>query len=462
MRKFSTILGLIIILASSVSFGQKKPGFEFDYARFKLDENSTYLELYYDIKEGDFSPVKQDNSYIIKGNMHLEITEVGKTTPLYTKNFPFEDMFQQIDDNFKNRNMVGVLGVSVPKGEYTLKVFVEDLDNKASSKEITENIKITPYDEKTGAISDVQLASSIIREDADKNSIFYKSGMEVMPNPSMFYSNVMPVLYYYLELYNLAADNSGNGYKLVKTLFDSKGKQMTTSSKVIIPKSNATAEIGNVNLSKYPTDTYTLEIALVDTVSKKALVTSKKIYFFNPDVKKEDAVAGDAASFIGSEYAIMAEPDCDKMLDEIKYIADRDELEQIKKLDTYDGKKLFLYKFWLARNNNNPNGINESRVEFDKRVQYANKNFSYKYKEGYKTDRGRVIVKYGIPDDIERHPLEGNTQPYEKWTYNNVEQEPNVIFVFGDISGFGNYILLHSTKRNEPFDDNWIQRIQKR
>jgi hypothetical protein len=72
------------------------------------------------------------------------------------------------------------------------------------------------------------------------------------------------------------------------------------------------------------------------------------------------------------------------------------------------------------------------------------------------------MVKYGMPDDIERHPVEMNTEAYEIWTYNNVEQESHIIFVFGDISGFGNYILLHSNKRNEPYNDDWIARLQKR
>jgi GWxTD domain-containing protein len=276
----------------------------------------------------------------------------------------------------------------------------------------------------------------------------------------MLYSNQMPVLHYYLELYNLALDNNGKAFKLVKTLFNSAGRKIVSTSKAITPKLNATVEIGNFNLSKLPTDNYTLEIALVDTISKKAQISTKRLYVYNPSVAKEAVSVGNY-DFVGSEYSIMGEAECNKMLDQIKYIAAPDELEQIVKLDSYEGKKMFLFRFWVSRNNNASKGINESRLEFDKRLEYVTKNYTYKYKEGYKTDRGRVIIKYGLPDDIERHPAEPNTQPYEKWTFNNVDGEPYVIFVFGDISGFGNYVLLHSTKKDEAFDDNWIQRIQK-
>jgi len=459
MRKIFTVMGLVLFICASTNFAQKKLGFEFDYARFKLDENSIYLELYYDIKEADFTQVKADNGFFIKGNLHIEIVNKANNQAVYNKDFPFEDKFAPETD-IKAKNMLGVLGVSVPKGDYVMKVVVDDFHNKTNTKSINENLTVIPFDEKTSGISDIQLASGIIKEDADKSSIFYKSGMEITPNPAMLYTNQMPVLHYYLELYNLAADNTGKAFKLVKTLFSSNGKRVITSSKALQPKLNATVEIGNINISKLPTDNYTLEIALLDTVSKKAHISTKRLYVYNPNVVKE-AAASTNSDFIGSEYAIMPESDCDRMIDQVKYLAAPDELEQIKKIQSYEAKKQFLYRFWTSRNNNNSTGVNESRQEFDRRVAYATKNFTYKYKEGYKTDRGRIIIKYGMPDDIDRHPAEPNTSPYELWTYNNVDSEPHVIFAFGDISGFGNYVLLHSTKKDEAYDDQWIKRIQK-
>lgn len=461
MRKMIMVLGLILFISANINYAQKKLGFEFDYSRFKLDENSVYLELYYDIKEGDFLQAKVDNGFNIKGNLHIDIINKSTNQSFYNKDFPFEEKFAQVTEEIKGKNMLGVLGISIPKGEYSLKVVVQDLNDKTNSKTITDNLVIAPIDEKTAVVSDVQLASNIIREDADKSSIFYKSGMEIIPNPAMLYTNAMPMIHYYFEIYNVGAGDGSKAYKLVKTLFNSAGKSIITNSKIVASKGNNTVEIGNINMSKYPTDNYNLEIALVDTVSKKAVVTSKRFYFYNANIAKEN-ISVQKSDFIGSEYAVMSEAECDKMLDQIKYIAELDELKQIPKLDTYEGKRMFLFTFWTSRNNNNQSGLNDSRVEFEKRIEYANKNLGNKYKEGYKTDRGRVMVKYGMPDDIERHPVEMNTEAYEIWTYNNVQQESHIVFVFGDISGFGNYILLHSNKRDEPYNDDWIARLQKR
>ncbi|MCW8824752.1 MAG: GWxTD domain-containing protein, partial [Ignavibacteriaceae bacterium] len=77
--------------------------------------------------------------------------------------------------------------------------------------------------------------------------------------------------------------------------------------------------------------------------------------------------------------------------------------------------------------------------------------------EGWKTDRGRVFLVYGEPSEIDRHPNETDTRPYVIWIYESIEG--GVLFVFGDLTGFSDYQLLHSTKRGELRDDSWRRRI---
>jgi hypothetical protein len=74
-------------------------------------------------------------------------------------------------------------------------------------------------------------------------------------------------------------------------------------------------------------------------------------------------------------------------------------------------------------------------------------------KKGYRTDRGRVYIVYGAPDDVERHPNESESRSYEIWTYNNVQG--GVIFVFLQRDVSGDYELVHSTHRSELHDENW-------
>ncbi len=83
--------------------------------------------------------------------------------------------------------------------------------------------------------------------------------------------------------------------------------------------------------------------------------------------------------------------------------------------------------------------------------------FSSAFKEGWRTDQGRVLLIYGKPDEIERNPSSLNTSPYEIWQYYSLEGGSE--FVFGDITGHGDFELLHSDYRNEIKDPRWRERI---
>ena len=75
--------------------------------------------------------------------------------------------------------------------------------------------------------------------------------------------------------------------------------------------------------------------------------------------------------------------------------------------------------------------------EYYSRVEYANKNFSH-YQAGWKTDMGMVFILFGSPNNVERHPFDIDSKPYEIWSYYDYNR--SVIFV--DESGFGDYQLL--------------------
>ncbi len=93
------------------------------------------------------------------------------------------------------------------------------------------------------------------------------------------------------------------------------------------------------------------------------------------------------------------------------------------------------------------------KEEYLKRVTTANRDFRVLGRDGYKTDRGRVYIQYGPPDDYDRHPNETNSRPYEIWTYHSIQG--GVIFVFVERQSGGDHELVHSTHRNEISDQNW-------
>jgi hypothetical protein len=68
------------------------------------------------------------------------------------------------------------------------------------------------------------------------------------------------------------------------------------------------------------------------------------------------------------------------------------------------------------------------------------------------------MILYAEPDEIERFPSSTSEKPYEIWHYYSIEN--GVEFIFVDRSAFGDYILVHSTKRGELRDDQWQRYLQ--
>ena len=120
----------------------------------------------------------------------------------------------------------------------------------------------------------------------------------------------------------------------------------------------------------------------------------------------------------------------------------------------------YFYSFWLARNPANPE---ESWLKYKKMVDIVQERFGSIQVKGYRTDRGRVYLQYGQPNDILEIPSDPVTLPYEIWHYYYLDNQTNVKFVFYDPALVGNdYELLHSNKYGEPHDSNWKMRLVRK
>ncbi|MEO0181740.1 MAG: GWxTD domain-containing protein [candidate division WOR-3 bacterium] len=93
-------------------------------------------------------------------------------------------------------------------------------------------------------------------------------------------------------------------------------------------------------------------------------------------------------------------------------------------------------EFWKEVDPTPETDFNEALELFNSRYPKARE--SYRRFDGAIADMGKIYVKYGPPDEIERHPFELNTLPYEIWYY----YEMGRVFVFIDRTGFGEYELV--------------------
>lgn len=453
MKKFLLISFLFI---STGLFAQNKSnfGFEFDFAQFGYDSASNYVEFYYSFNQGDLTINKTDTSNFVQADLKISIIDTVSGKILVDKDWKVVNEIK--DTSSANKGLIGVLGFVITHGVYRLNVTGGDAVNTEHKKSITDYLNVAPLWKNKVAISDLQFATRIIPDSPNKKSIFYKNTYEVIPSIINVFGEGQPVLFYYMELYNLQSLPKSD-IKLESVVYNSKGKIVSTKIKTIDNKINSRVEVGTVVINKYPTDSYTLTEALLDSAANIGISSSKRFYVYNPSVAQSDTNYNNNTSSLASEFNVMSEDEIDNIFNESKYIATNNEIKQYKSLETLEGKRKFLYEFWKARDTKPETSMNEAYEDYMNRVQKCNERFSNMGREGWKSDRGRVFLLYGEPSEIERFPNQQNTKPYEVWHYNDIQG--GVIFIFADLTGFSQYTLIHSTMRGELRDDNWMQRI---
>jgi GWxTD domain-containing protein len=128
------------------------------------------------------------------------------------------------------------------------------------------------------------------------------------------------------------------------------------------------------------------------------------------------------------------------LTEDVGYIITAEESQSFKRLSTDDERENFIEQFWLKRDPTPDTMENEYKEEHYRRIAYANNRFASGI-PGWKTDRGRIYITFGPPDELESHPSGGQVSyPYEIWRYRWIERiGKDVVIEFVDPSANGEY-----------------------
>jgi GWxTD domain-containing protein len=138
--------------------------------------------------------------------------------------------------------------------------------------------------------------------------------------------------------------------------------------------------------------------------------------------------------------------------EDVVYIISPDERNAFLQLATNEEREQFIEQFWLRRSTNPDLPDNDFKEEHYRRIAYANEHYASGI-PGWKTDRGRIYIIWGPPDEIEAHPTGGtydrpidegggttSTYPWETWRWRYLEGiGENVIIEFVDPTESGEY-----------------------
>jgi GWxTD domain-containing protein len=147
---------------------------------------------------------------------------------------------------------------------------------------------------------------------------------------------------------------------------------------------------------------------------------------------------------------------------DVTYVITDEERKAFKKLATDDEREWFIEEFWRRRDPDPDTDENEFKEEYYERIAYANEHFASGM-PGWKSDRGRIWIMYGKPDERETHPMGGNyerpsyegggstsTYPFEIWFYRYLAGVGSGVEIeFVDPTGSGEYRIARNPNEKD-------------
>lgn len=407
---------MIIIFLASVASAQveystnlnsgKSINFSVDVGGFKSAvPNKTRMDFFVQVPYSSIQFVKKDDGFYANYNITLSFTDESKMNIIFERNWKERVKTTDFEQTLSRENFnLSYKTYDLNPGKYFVKCIVEDSDSKsASSKEIPLLVK--QISDSLG-VSDLMLVAEFVKD---------STGEKIIPNVTASVTNRSTSVPLYFEIYSNKKRDINIEYSLDDLKKSTSFKQMEHLT--VNPGTNLIKH--TVNNVSFSVGGYLLNAVIKDNDWKIITSVEKKIF----------------SKIHGVPLAIT---DLDKAVDQIAYIASPKELDFIKEGKSYDEKLERFLSFWDKKKPNSKTDDNPILYEYFRRVDYANKNFKGLV-EGWRSDMGMVYVTFGPPSNVERHPFDSDSKPYEIWDY--YEQSRN--FVFIDQTGFGDYRLVN-------------------
>lgn len=353
---------------------------------------------------------------------------------------------------------------SVEPGNYILEYECTDLLN-ANPKSLKAEFKIEVINrEHKTSFSHIELienASSTIR-----SKEFAKSGYEIKPYMSAYYPEYIEKIAFYAEIY-FESQSVTNEEKFVLTQYltttdqeqalENFSKMSKVSAKEVHPL------LSSIDIKQLPTGNYYLILELKNRENK--IISKEKIQFerYNPTAALSDVTINETTiegTFVDQYNNIDSLNDFIACLKPIASNGENDMILIQLKNGNALSKKQFMYLFWKGRDNKNPEG---AWLVYKQKVNLVNRMFGTRIKRGYDTERGRVYLKYGAPNQITDRPNEPSAYPYQIWQYYKADKYNNKFFLFYMPDLVSNdYELLNSDVPGEYRNPRWEAFLNKR
>jgi len=391
-------------LDKEIKFNPKAKFFE-DYLNFASTEaGKTRLDVFIQVPYSEIQFVKTTTGFESKYNLTVSVFDEDKDNLLVEKSWSEKITAKEFDQTISKTNYnLSLRSFNLEPGKYLMRSSFEDVDSrKEYAVETVINVRKI---EQEFAISDMMLIS--------KQTVVEGSN-KIIPNVSRNVAAKKDGMPFFFEVYSSMPREIKIEYSVLDNGKDKVYKEEITKQ----------IDSGRTQIFHNIKD---VDLGLGN-------------YILTADVKddKNDLAVSTIKNFISRWMGVPTSiKDLDKAIAQMVYIATSSELDEINDAKSKEEKIQKYLAYWKKKDPDPQSEDNPVFDEYYRRVVFANENFSH-YIEGWRTDRGMVFIILSAPNNIDRHPFEYDSKPYEVWEY----YELNKSFVFLDETGFGDYRLI--------------------
>lgn len=460
MKKLHTLLFLISnLFLLSPSHGQTLHAFLRNCAFLSLNSDTPYVETYIAVPGFELKYVRNSSG---KFEGALEITLFYlKDTAVYKFDKYILRTPEIADTTNISFNILDLRRVTLPDGDYTVELKVKDTNDSSGFAEANQALKVQ-FDRTKISLSDIEFVQDYTPTSA--RNIYSKNGYDIRPLAVNYFPGSLNKVTFYNEIYNA---KEAVGADDILIMYSIKLAQSGAVANELFRFTRQKASSINILFSEFdindlPTGKYMLD---VQVKNRKNEILAEQTAFFQR-VNKNSVFGLSSIAMIDISNKFVKFMPGDSMNYYLKCLMPRAEMYErdyiLRALQTKDTllMKQFFYNFWVARNNIDP--YNEW-LSYKHLVDAVDYNYSTPVAHGWETDRGRVYLQYGPPNQIDGNDREPGAYPYEIWQYYKLNNDQsNVKFVFCNSDLVSNdYKLIHSDARGELSDPRWKFKIYR-
>ena len=366
--------------------------------------------------------------------------------------------------SISNHLFLDVQRYTLAPGDYRLDLSYQDRHDPVNNDTLFLSHKLMIPDYSNGV--DVSEALFVERTEESKGKGMLNRGdVDQFPYVSRFFNKTEDTLRFYHEVYGL--DSAEDSIFLARTtIVNYENNKLLKRYSSLKRCSNKEIEgvTGAFILYELPTGNYILKTEIINR-KNEVLATSKTFFQRYKREEMSDLTRITYERIKLSIFSRYTAEDLKWYMRSLHPISNTTQVLYAKNLtknDTVDTTLLigYMINFWESRDQFDPES---SWLKYKLEVDKVNQAFASRISPGFETERGRIYLKYGPPNNINSSMSETGAWPYEIWHFYELEDQRNVRFVFYNPTLVKNeFELIHSEAFGEILNPQWRKLIYSR